>query len=96
MCIELQLRSNVDQSRVDFVSRGIWAMKFFNEEDHKRFVTKFQDCLFENTYGFEPNGENKVRVYGKDFIRWAKPEAVEQWMIWCGRMQARALWKALI
>ncbi|KAI8022309.1 Protein CYPRO4 [Camellia lanceoleosa] len=49
-------------------------MQCFSEEDCKGFVTKFQDCLFENTYGFESNDANKVKVYRKDFIRWAKPK----------------------
>lgn len=30
--------------------------------------------MFENTYGYEANDDNKVKVYGKDFIGWAKPE----------------------
>lgn len=74
---DLQLKSFGDQRRVDFVSQGVWAMKFFSEEDYKGFVTKFQDCLFENTYGFESNEANKVKVYGKDFIGWANPEAAD-------------------
>ncbi|GMP44005.1 hypothetical protein CsSME_00013137 [Camellia sinensis var. sinensis] len=74
---DLQLKSFGDQRRVDFVSQGVWAMKFFSEEDYKGFVTKFQDCLFENTYGFESNDANKVKVYGKDFIGWANPEAAD-------------------
>ncbi|KAI8023270.1 Protein CYPRO4 [Camellia lanceoleosa] len=74
---DLQLKSFEDQRKVDFVSQGVWAMKFFSEEDYKGFVTKFQDCLSENTYGFESNDANKVKVYRKDFIRWAKPESAD-------------------
>ncbi|XP_052200730.1 protein CYPRO4 [Diospyros lotus] len=74
VCVGLQLKSFGDQHRVDFVAQGVWAMKFFSEEYYKGFLTKFQDCLFENTYGFESTDENKIKVYGKDFIGWAKPE----------------------
>ncbi|XAR64033.1 hypothetical protein NMG60_11024228 [Bertholletia excelsa] len=77
---ELQLKSFGGQKRVDFVSNGVWAMKFFGEEEYKIFVTKFQDCLFENTYGVESNEDNKVKIYGKDFIGWAKPEAADDSM----------------
>ncbi|XP_044474618.1 protein CYPRO4-like [Mangifera indica] len=75
--LEMQLKTCKDQLRVDFVAQGVWAMKFFSDEDYKVFVTKFQDCLFENTCGFEPNEANKMKVYGKDFIGWAKPEAAD-------------------
>lgn len=78
---ELQLKMFGDQRRVDFVSRGVWAMKFFNDEDYRFFVTRFQDCLFENVYGLRATDENKVKVYGKDFIGWAKPEAADD-SIW--------------
>ncbi|XP_057975564.1 protein CYPRO4 [Malania oleifera] len=74
---ELQLKTFGDQRRVDFISQGVWAMKFINEEDYKSFVTKFRDCLFENTHGFESTDENKLKVYGKDFIGWAKPEVAD-------------------
>jgi hypothetical protein len=37
-------------------------------------VTKFQDCLFENVYGLKPTEENKVKIYGKEFLGWVKPE----------------------
>ncbi|KAA8537747.1 hypothetical protein F0562_027673 [Nyssa sinensis] len=75
--MEMQLKTFKDQRRADFVSQGVWAMKFFNEEDYKGFVDKFQDYLFENTYGIESTEDNKVKVYGKDFIGWAKPEAAD-------------------
>lgn len=80
VCAEVQLKSFGEQKRVDFVSKGVWAMKFFTEEDYKGFLTEFQDCLFENTYGFEPTDGNKVKVYGKDFIGWAKPETADDSM----------------
>lgn len=78
--LEMQLKTFKDQRRVDFVAQGVWAMKFFSDEDYKVFVAKFQDCLFENTYGFESNEANKMKVYGKDFIGWAKPEAADDSM----------------
>ncbi|KAJ6335192.1 hypothetical protein OIU78_011932 [Salix suchowensis] len=48
-------------------------MKFFSDEDYKVFNSKYQDCLFENTFGYESNEANKVKVYGKDFVGWANP-----------------------
>lgn len=74
---EMQLKTFGDQRRVDFVAQGVWAMKFFNDEDYKEFVSKFQDRLFENTYGVESTEPNKVKVYGKDFLVWAKPEGAD-------------------
>lgn len=77
---KMQLKTFKDQRRVDFVAKGVWAMKFFNDEDYKIFATKYQDCLFENTYGLEPNEASRVKVYGKDFIGWAKPEVADDSM----------------
>ncbi|KAJ7958152.1 protein CYPRO4 [Quillaja saponaria] len=77
---EMQLKTLADQRRVDFVAQGVWAMKFFSEEDYKVFVTKFQDCLFENTYGVEATEQNRLKIYGKDFIGWVKPEAADDSM----------------
>lgn len=74
---EMQLKTLSDQRRVDLVSNGVWAMKFFGEEDYNSFVTKYQECLFENTYGVESNDANKVKVYGKDFIGWANPDKAD-------------------
>ncbi|XP_009791929.1 protein CYPRO4-like [Nicotiana tabacum] len=76
----LQLKAFKDQRRVDFVANGVWAVKFFAEEEYNAFVDKYQSCLFENTYGYEANDENRVKVYGKDFIGWAKPEAADDSM----------------
>ncbi|KAK2660302.1 hypothetical protein Ddye_006835 [Dipteronia dyeriana] len=78
--MEVQLKTFKNQLRVDFVAQGVWAMKFFSQEDYKRFVDKFQDCLFENTHGYESTEVNKMKVYGKDFIGWAKPEAADDSM----------------
>ncbi|KAM7514218.1 hypothetical protein LguiA_003801 [Lonicera macranthoides] len=74
---EMQLKTTRDQLRVDFVSMGVYAMKFFTEEDFKGFVEKYEDCLFENNYGYESNAQNKVKVYGKDFIGWVNPEVAD-------------------
>lgn len=74
---EMQLKTFGSERRVDFVARGVWAMKFFTVEDYKVFVAKYTDCMFENTYGYEATEQNRVKVYGKDFIGWAKPEAAD-------------------
>ncbi|KAK4786631.1 hypothetical protein SAY86_010464 [Trapa natans] len=78
--VEMQLKYLGEQSRVDFVAGGVWAMKFLNSEHYTIFVQKFQDCLFENTYGCEATEENRVKVYGKDFIGWANPDAADDSM----------------
>ena len=74
---EMQLKMFGDQRRVDFVSNGVWALKFPTDESYRRFVSEFQDRLFHNVYGLEPTEENKVKVYGKEFIGWVKPEAAD-------------------
>ncbi|KAL5705745.1 Protein cypro4 [Ranunculus cassubicifolius] len=78
---EMQLKLFGDQRRVDFVAKGVWAMKFFTDEDYRSFVTKYQDCLFENTYQVDATESNRVKIYGKDFMSWAKPEAADD-SIW--------------
>ncbi|KAL8209226.1 hypothetical protein R6Q57_008638 [Mikania cordata] len=77
---DMQLKMFGDQRRVDFVDSGVWALKFFRDEDYREFVTRFQNCLFENVYGMKASDENKVKVYGKDFIGWAKPEVADDSM----------------
>ncbi|XP_061350980.1 protein CYPRO4 [Gastrolobium bilobum] len=74
---EMQLKMFGDQRRVDFVSNGVWALKFPTDESYRKFVTEFQNCMFENVYGLESTEENKVKVYGKEFIGWVKPEAAD-------------------
>lgn len=74
---EMQLKMFGDQRRVDFVSDGVWALKFLTDEFYRRFVTEFQDCMFENVYGLAATEENKLKVYGKEFIGWVKPEAAD-------------------
>ena len=76
----MQLKMFVDQRRVDFVWNGVWALKFFGDEEYRGFVTEFQDCLLENVYRLRPTKENKVKVYGKDFLGWVKPEAADDSM----------------
>ncbi|XAR59456.1 hypothetical protein NMG60_11015298 [Bertholletia excelsa] len=71
---DLQLKMFGDQRRVDFVWNGVWALKFFVDEEYRKFVTEFQDCLFENVYKLKPTDENKIKVYGKEFLGWVKPE----------------------
>ncbi|KAL3350598.1 hypothetical protein AABB24_023165 [Solanum stoloniferum] len=71
---DMQLKMFGDQRRVDFVDNGVWALKFFVDDEYRNFITKFQDCLFENAYGMEATEANKVKIYGKEFIGWLKPE----------------------
>ncbi|GKV04638.1 hypothetical protein SLEP1_g16777 [Rubroshorea leprosula] len=78
--LEMGLKTFPDQLRVDFVAQGVWAMKFFSDEDFRGFVTKYSESLFENTYGMESNEANKMKVYGKDFIGWANPDAADDSM----------------
>ncbi|KAG5230907.1 protein CYPRO [Salix suchowensis] len=80
VAVEMQLKTLKEQRRVDFVAEGVWAMKFFSDEDYKLFNSKYQDCLFENTFGYESNEANKVKVYGKDFVGWANPEKADDSM----------------
>ncbi|KAJ7946049.1 protein CYPRO4-like [Quillaja saponaria] len=77
---EMQLKMFGDQRRVDFVSNGVWALKFFTDEEYRKFVTEFQDRLFENVYGLKATEENKVKIYGKEFLGWVKPEAADDSM----------------
>ncbi|KAK1395784.1 Vacuolar import/degradation [Heracleum sosnowskyi] len=74
---EMQLKTLGDQLRVDLVDNGVWAVKFFRKEDYEVFLGKYEECLFENTYGVEFNEGNKVKVYGKDFLGWANPEKAD-------------------
>ncbi|KAI7744267.1 hypothetical protein M8C21_018102 [Ambrosia artemisiifolia] len=74
---DMQLKMFGDQRRIDFVDSGVWAMRFFSDEEYREFVTRFQSCLFENVYGLKASDENKVKVYGKDFMGWAKPEVAD-------------------
>lgn len=74
---DMQLKMFGDQRRVDFVSKGVWALKFYTDEQYRKFVTEFQDCLFENVYGLKATEENKVKIYGKEFLGWVKPEAAD-------------------
>ncbi|KAL0816411.1 hypothetical protein Bca101_072855 [Brassica carinata] len=77
---DMQLKMFADQRRVDFVSNGVWALKFLTDEDYRRFVTRFQDYLFENVFMIKASEESKMKVYGKDFIGWANPEAADDSM----------------
>ncbi|KAJ8459232.1 hypothetical protein OPV22_032158 [Ensete ventricosum] len=79
---ELQLKSLPDLRRVDFIAEGVWSIKFPTLEGYREFQNQYQSCLFENTYGFVANEENKVKkVFGKDFMAWVRPEAEED-SIW--------------
>nr|XP_043616748.1 protein CYPRO4 [Erigeron canadensis] len=78
--MKLQLKPTMDQLRVDFMANGVYAMKFFSIDEYKGFIEKYEKCLFENTYGFDCNDENKAKVYGKDFVAWANPEKADDSM----------------
>lgn len=71
---DMQLKMFGDQRRVDFVDKGVWALKFFADEEYRSFISEFQDCLFENVYGMEATEANKVKIYGKEFVGWLRPE----------------------
>ncbi|MQL85552.1 hypothetical protein Taro_018059 [Colocasia esculenta] len=77
----IQLKTFPEQRRVDFVAAGVWALKFFTAEEYRDFYNEYQNCLFENVYGVEASEENKVRVYGKEFMGWVKPEFADD-TIW--------------
>uniref|UniRef100_A0A1J3J363 Protein CYPRO4 n=1 Tax=Noccaea caerulescens TaxID=107243 RepID=A0A1J3J363_NOCCA len=74
---DMQLKMFGDQRRVDFVSNGVWALKLLTDEDYRKFVTRFQDYLFENVYKVKATEANRMKVYGKDFMGWANPEAAD-------------------
>ncbi|KAJ0984955.1 hypothetical protein J5N97_003311 [Dioscorea zingiberensis] len=78
---ELQLKPFPAQRRVDFVADGVWALKFFSIGSYHGFLNEYQNCLFENIYNLEANDANKVRVFGNDFLGWAKPDAADD-TIW--------------
>lgn len=78
---DMQLKMFGEQRRVDFIDNAVWALKFFTDEEYRGFLTEFQDCLFENVYGMKATENNKIKVYGKDFVGWLKPEEADE-MIW--------------
>lgn len=77
---DMQLKMFGDQRRIDFVSNGVWALKFFTDEQYRMFVTRFQNCLFENVYRIKATEENKIKVYGMEFIGWVNPEVADDSM----------------
>ncbi|KAJ4880694.1 hypothetical protein Rs2_37749 [Raphanus sativus] len=77
---EMQLKSYRDQRRVDFVARGVWALRFATLEDFASFASTYNSCLFENNHGVEMNEASKAKIFGKDFIGWANPEAADDSM----------------
>lgn len=74
---KMQAKFFGDQLRVDFVHYGVWALKFPSPADYTDFDTEFRNCLFENTFMLEATEENKIKVFGKDFMGWAKPEEAD-------------------
>ena len=43
---EMQMKFFGDQRRADFVAKGVWAVKFFSEEDYKSFASTFLISAF--------------------------------------------------
>ncbi|XP_072979503.1 protein CYPRO4-like [Typha angustifolia] len=78
---ELQLKSFPEQRRVDFVADGVWALKFASIEGYRDFHNQYQTCFFENIYRLPATEENRVKVFGNDFMAWARPEAADD-AIW--------------
>ncbi|GAA0148854.1 hypothetical protein LIER_36810 [Lithospermum erythrorhizon] len=77
----LQMKVFKEEKRVDFVANGgVWAMRFSDDEGFRVFLERYESCLFENRHGYEDNEENKVRVFGKDFIGWGVPEKADDSM----------------
>ncbi|KFK29955.1 hypothetical protein AALP_AA7G199300 [Arabis alpina] len=77
---EMQLKGYKDQRRVDFVAKAVWALKFASNDDFVSFVSSYNNCLFENNHGVEFNEASKAKIFGKDFIGWANPEAADDSM----------------
>ncbi|MCI20821.1 protein CYPRO4-like, partial [Trifolium medium] len=63
----MQLKTLADQRRVDFVAKGVWALKFFTEQHYNAFLVQFQNCTFENTHGYEATDENKLKDLKEEF-----------------------------
>ncbi|MCO5561336.1 hypothetical protein L7F22_014957 [Adiantum nelumboides] len=74
---KLQVKFLGEQLRVDFVYYGVWALKFPTRTEFQDFEIQYRNCLFENTYMLEATDENKIKVFGKDFLGWAKPEEAD-------------------
>lgn len=74
---DLQLKAFPDQRRVDFVSNGVWALKFGSAACYHEFYTQYDRGLFENTFGVEATEENRIKIFGKDFMAWAHPSEAD-------------------
>lgn len=70
----LRVKLNDDELRVDFVTKGVWALKFYSAQEYKDFISQYRNSLFENLYGLEATEANKLKVLGKDFVGWASGE----------------------
>lgn len=75
--VRLQMKFFDEQLRADFVDAGVWALKCPSSADYREFVKEFRNCVFENTYLLEATEENKVKVFGKDFMGWANPDEAD-------------------
>lgn len=78
---DLQLKAFPHQRRVDFVSNGVWALKFGSAAAYHEFYRQYDRGLFENTFGVEATDENRIKIFGKDFMAWAHPTEADD-AIW--------------
>ncbi|KAJ3695406.1 hypothetical protein LUZ60_000783 [Juncus effusus] len=78
---DLQLKAFPDQKRVDFVASGVWALKFPSATSYHDFYSQYEKSMFENTYGLPLTDENKLKIFGKDFMSWARPQEADD-AIW--------------
>ncbi|KAL2333644.1 hypothetical protein Fmac_014857 [Flemingia macrophylla] len=67
----------------------IRALKFPSDNSYHYFVTDFQNRVFKNMYDLECTEENKVKIYGKEFIDWVKLEVAHD-SVWEDAVSAKA------
>ena len=54
---------DVRTRRVTFVAQdGIWALRFGTAAAYEKFVTRYNDKLFVNTYGVDNDEANRLKV----------------------------------
>ncbi|CAI8618410.1 unnamed protein product [Vicia faba] len=76
---------NDDEDEQNDAAQGPWILKVGSkisarvstELQLKMFGDQRRDHTFENVYGLAPTEENKIKVYGKEFIGWVKPEVAD-------------------
>lgn len=89
---ELNLQSNPQQKRVDFVANGVWALRFKEETDYKEFVAEYEAALFENNYGMELTTENQAKIFGQDYaLAFGKGQDADEMMFDAGKFATSAV-----